>query len=323
MILPTFIRNTPEGYLRLKPISFFLFVFFLPGLLLSQVDFRKDAGFFRNQEQEFQHWLEANELHLVFRTNGLDIQSDKVTVFLTYAGEAPRCDFLQNAWESAEKVFNKEHHFEQLFHEKLLDTWSVLTELSPKKVEIIVRCADDGLFNVRIFGESDGRILAEENDRKAMGNGTIPIPFEGLKEVYTGGHLDSLARKLTVRKVRLAVADYLLNQWYKGKGTSILYNVRIDTLNSYFTEFTWEFSRLSNEVLEDGYFEYHRIHIQVQERNDKLELSWQFTGKYGSGILFPPRKNDYKLMETYYKEELENYEKTLFKKITEFLQKQL
>lgn len=296
--------------------------FFLPVFSFSQPGLQQDAAFFQAQAQEFQSWLEANQMHLAFRTDGLDVRPDKVVLYITSAGEDPKCDYLQAAWESWQKQFNKEHRFRQLFHEKLLETWSVLAELSVDSTEILIRCLGQGSFTVRIFGETDGRILAEENDLKAMGADVIPIPFEDLKEVYTGGRLDSLGRKLTVRKVRLAVGDYLLNHWYKGKGTPILYNVRIDTSASYYNEFTWEFSHLNNEVLEDGYFEYHRIKIEIQERNNKLELGWQFTGKFGSGILFPPRRNDYKLMETYYKEDLEAYEEKLFRKITEYLQKE-
>lgn len=293
-----------------------------PGPLRAQPGLQQDAGFFSAQEQEFQNWLRANQMDLAFRTDGLDVMPDRVILYLTSAGEDLQCARLQASWQAWQKQFNKEHHFRQLFHEKLLETWSVLAELSADSTEIVIRCPELGLFSARIFGETDGRILVEENGLKAMGGGVIPIPFESLKEVHTGGRLDSLSRKLSVRKVRLAIGDYLLNHWYEGKGTPILYNVRIDTSASYYNEFTWEFSHLSHEVLEKGFYEYHRIKVDVQERNDKLELSWQFTGKFGSGILFPPRRNDYKLMETYYKEDLEAYEEKLFRKITEYLQKE-
>lgn len=304
----------------------FLWVFLLTmgrvASLSGQSDLRQDSAFFVKQEQEYQRWLEANELDRTLRTDGVDVQSDRVLLFLTFSGNSSRCDSLQAAWDSWESQFNKTHRWRQLFHQKLLETWSVLSELSVDSTEIVVRCDGHGLFNIRIFGQADGRILAQGNQLRAMGGGVIPIPFENLKDIYTGGRIDSLSNKLTVRKVRLAVGDYLLNHWYKGKGTPILYNVRIDTTASYYNEFTWEFTHLSHEVLEEGYYEYHRIKIEVQERNGQLELTWQFTGKFGSGILFPPRRNDYKLMETYYKEDMEAYEEKLFKKITEYLQKQ-
>ena len=306
------------------PRCFWLFMLVTgwPGLLSAQVDLRRDSAFFAAQEQEFQRWLEANELDQAFRTDGIDVQQDKVLLFLTFSGDNSRCDSLQAAWDSWERQFNKTHRWRQLFHQKLLETWSVLSELSVDDTEIVIRCNGKGLFNIRIFGQEDGRILAQGNELKAMGGGVIPIPFDNLRDVYTGGRIDSLSHKLTVRKVRMAVGDYLLNHWYKGKGTPILYNVRIDTSASYYNEFTWEFSHLSHEVLEEGYYEYHRIKIEVQERNGQLELTWQFTGKFGSGILFPPRRNDYKLMETYYKDDMEAYEAKLFRKITEYLQKQ-
>jgi len=293
-----------------------------PALAFSQYDLRQDSAFFKAQEREFQNWLAANEMDQTFRTDGVNIDSDRVYLFLTLAELEPKCETLQTVWDSWERQFNMAHGFQTLFHEKLLQTWSVLAELSVDSIEIVVRCKGQGLFNMRIFGGADGRILSQGSELKIMGGGVIPIPFENLKDIYTGGRIKNLDRKLTVRKVRLAVGDFLLGNWYKGKGTPILYNVRVDTTASFYNEFTWEFTHLSHEVLEEGYYEYHRIRIEVQERNDQLELTWDFTGKFGSGILFPPRRNDYKLMETYYKEDLEAYERKLFRKITEYLQKQ-
>lgn len=303
-------------------ITPFLLAACLPVLAFSQYDLRQDSAFFAAQEQEFQRWLEANDMAFTFRTDGVGVDPDRVYLFLTFAGEDPQCESLQSVWDSWERQFNMAHGFQTLFHEKLLQTWSVLSELSVDSTEIIVRCKGQGLFNMRIFGRADGRIFSQGNELRVMGGGVIPIPFDNLKEIYTGGRIRNIDRKLTVRKVRMAVGDYLLNYWYKGKGTPILYNVRVDTSASYYNEFTWEFTHLSHEVLEEGYYEYHRIRIEVRERNDQLELTWDFTGKFGSGILFPPRRNDYKLMETYYKDDLEAYEKKLFRKITEFLQKQ-
>lgn len=300
----------------------FLLAFCCPALAFSQFDLQRDSAFFAAQESEFQSWLKANDMDLTFRTDGVSIDSDRVYLFLTFAGEDPACESLQTIWDSWERQFNMAHGFRKLFHEKLLETWSVLSELSVDSTEIVVRCKGQALFNIRIYGRADGRILTQGNEMKIMGGGVIPIPFETLKEVYTGGRNSNIDHKLSVRKVRLAVGDYLLNHWYEGKGTPILYNVRVDTSASYYNEFTWEFSHLSHEVLDEGFYEYHRIRIEVRERNDQIELTWDFTGKFGSGILFPPRRNDYKLMETYYKDDLEAYEKKLFRKITEYLQKQ-
>ena len=197
----------------------------------------------------------------------------------------------------------------------------MLTELPTDSMEIVLHCQDPAHFKVRIYGDPDGRILTEEQNLKSLGSDIIKIPYNQLKSIHTGGRLDSLGKHETVGKVRQSIGDFLLNRWYKGKGTPILYNVRIDTSRSYYHEFTWEFSRLSHEVLEEGFYEYHRIKIEVQNRNNNIEISWQFTGKYGAGVLFPPRKNDYKLMEINYKREEEDYETKLFKKITEHLQK--
>ncbi|TAK44431.1 MAG: hypothetical protein EPO28_04890 [Saprospiraceae bacterium] len=311
----------------MKPLPFtLLFLAFgfllLPFISFAQHDLRENQAFFNSQMKEYQTWLDSNDLGNFFKTERLLVAPDKLTLYLFSASAKPSCDSLQAVWEQIGKAFDKEHHRKQLFHEKLLETWSVLTELPTDSMEILLRCDDPAKFSVRIYGEADGRILADEQNMKSLGSGTIEIPFNQLREIHTGGRLDSLGKKKTVGQVRLAIGDYL-RKFYKGKGTPVLYNVRIDTSMSYYQEFTWEFTHLSNAVLKDeGFYEYHRIKIEVQDRNDKLEVSWQFTGKFGSGILFPPRRNDYKLVETYYPGAEKQYEYDLFKKITEYLQKQ-
>ncbi len=301
---------------------FFLLLYVLAvfyGTLGAQSSLIDKKAFFKFQQSEFQQWLSATQLDQAFKTDRIEIRPEKVRLFLTAVAADDPCIFLQNSWEVWKDEFNQAHHGSLLFHEKLLKTWSTLTELPTDSVQIILHCNDPNLLRINIYGDSSGRILLEEENQQVMGSGTIPIPYHHLKSMYTASSLDSINAKLTVRKVRLAVSDYILNKWYKGKGTPILYNVRIDTTESYYNDFSFEFSHLSNEVLEEGYFEYHRIEVEVQERNERIEIDWEFTGKFGSGILFPPRRNDYKLMETYYKKDLERYEERLFKKISEFL----
>ena len=298
-------------------------VFFSFNGLFAQHDLRQDEAFFASQMQEYQTWLDSTGLDNFFKTERISVTPERLTLHLGSAAVPPSCDSLEAVWEQIGSAFDKEHQHKQLFHEKLLETWSVMTELPTDSMEIQLDCGDPAKFNVRIHGEADGRILFDEQNQQSLGSGTITIPFNQLRDIHTGGRLDSLGKKRTVRQVRIFIADYLRKVHYNGKGTPVLYNVRIDTSMSYYNEFTWEFTHLSHEVLEDeGFYEYHRIKIEVQDRNNQLEIGWQFTGKFGSGILFPPRRNDYKLMATYYPDKEKEYEDDLFKKIIEHLKKQ-
>jgi hypothetical protein len=82
-----------------------------------------------------------------------------------------------------------------------------------------------------------------------------------------------------------------------------------------------EVSHLSDEICPDGFFEYHRLYLKGVQKGDDVELSWEFQGKYGSGIVFPPRKNDYKDMDPKYKDNLEEYQSHLYKKLLEYLRR--
>ncbi len=140
-----------------------------------------------------------------------------------------------------------------------------------------------------------------------------------LDGVNTGDNTALLPGK-QLEAVTTNARRYLIN-YYKPKGTPILWKARVDSSFSTFEEFVLEVTHLSNEICPDNYFEYHRIYIKGVQKGADVELSWEFQGKYGSGIIFPPRKNDYKDMDLRYKNNLEDYQSRLFKKLLDYLRR--
>ncbi len=295
----------------------------LPVFSSSQHSLQVDSVFINAQVPEYQKWLNTFNFNKVFSVSSKTIHSENLTLVIS-SEKTFTCKEAQKTWQAWYAEFNRAHQGKELLHEKLLETLAVLTEIALDSLEIKITCGHDEDFNVLIYGDSSGRIRLKEHITETQGEGVFSVPMIDVFKVNTGARLDSLNRNLTVRRVRLAISDFLYNLWYKGKGTPILYNVRIDTSSSHFTEFSWEFSHLSNEVLKDeGYYEYHLIAVEIQDVNGFILVNWAFTGKYGSGILFPPRKHDYKLMEIEYADEVKAYEERLFKTINEYIKKLL
>jgi hypothetical protein len=286
-----------------------------PAVAQSQgIDLRQDAAFFRAKLPEFQAWLKQNQLDGIFYADSVATAPRKVTLFLKAAYQGARvCDSLQCAWDRLEKTNFRQHG--QFFRERLLHKWAFLAEIHEEQAEVIVRCHEPAHFLARI-NSNKGRIPLDGRSIRSGAVVDVRLPAS-LQGVNVGDNKMVLPGK-NVQVVCSKARQYLIN-FYKPKGTPILWKAKVDSSYMALDEFVLEVSHLSYEICPDGYFEYHRIYVKGLQKGEDVELSWEFQGKYGSGILFPPRKNDYKDMSLRYKDSLEEYQRRLFKKLLEYL----
>ncbi|MCB0525073.1 MAG: hypothetical protein H6576_14645 [Lewinellaceae bacterium] len=286
---------------------------FLHSAILSQ-DLRKDRAFFGDKLAEFNHWLEKNQLdHLLF-ADSIMITANRATLFLrpTYNGRNT-CDSLQFAWQRLETLSKKNQKI--LFHERLLHKWAFLAEVHEDQAEVIVRCHDPAHFRAKIYNKN-GQIPVEEQNIRS---GTLlDLSLSNSLQEANSGDNTFLFPGKNVNFLCTKARRWLVS-YYTNKGTPILWRAKIDTTYTTYDEFVIEVTHLNYEVCPDGYFEYHRIYVKGLQRGEDVELSWHFQGKYGSGIIFPPRKNDYKDMELHYKSNLEEYQRRLFKLLLDHL----
>ena len=283
-------------------------------LSAQPVDLRQDKAFFQKKLPEFQLWLRQNQLDGVLRADSVAVSSRKVTLFLIAAYRGARvCDSLQCAWDRLEKGNRQVNG--QFFHERLLHKWAFLAEVHEEQAEVVVRCHDPAHFIARI-GSRNGKIPLEGRNIRSAAVVDVRLPAS-LQGVNTGDNSTLISGK-KVNAVCTSARRFLTN-YYKSKGTPILWKARVDSSYSLVDEFVLEVTHLSYEICPDGFFEYHRMYVKGTQKGEDVELSWEFQGKYGSGIIFPPRKNDYKDMDLRYKNNLEDYQRRLFKKLLDYL----
>ena len=295
-------------------LNFLLFTAGAAQLCAQAGDLRTDRDFFRQKLPEFNRWLANNHLdHLLF-ADSIGVTPDKATLYIRPAfGGSHVCDATQNTWnelESANRQVNG-----QYFHERLLHKWAFLAEIREEQAEVVVRCHDPAHFLARVYSR-DGRIPVEGRSLRSPVAVQVELPVS-LEGVNAGDNL-TLIRGKNAGQVCTKARNYLIN-YYKPKGTPVLWKAHIDSSYATQDEFVIEVTHLSYEICPDGYFEYHRIYFRCLQKGEDVEVSWEFQGKYGSGIIFPPRKNDYKDMDLRYKSNLEEYQKRLFKKLTDYL----
>lgn len=277
-------------------------------------DLRTDRSFFLKKKTEFNGWLRQNKLGNLLKADSVAVSAKKVTLFLrpTYNGKNT-CDSIQCAWQKLER--NNRMVNGQAFHERLLHKWAFLAEVHEEQAEVIVRCHEPAHFLAKIYS-SKGRVPVDERYVRsgAVMDVFTPANLQGINS----GDNTALIKGKNMGEVCTKARRWLVNQ-YKDKGTPILWRARIDSSYTAYDEFVLEVTHLNYEICPDGYFEYHRIYMKGLQKGEDVEISWEFQGKYGSGILFPPRKNDYKDMELHYKANLEEYQKKLFKKLLDYL----
>ncbi|MFN0013160.1 MAG: hypothetical protein ACKVU2_01315 [Saprospiraceae bacterium] len=298
-------------------IFFFIAAFpLLPHTSAQGLDLRKDKAFFRAKVPEFQAWLRQNQLDGVFVADSVAVTTKKVTLFLRSAYKGARvCDSLQCAWDRLEKTNFRQNG--QFFRERLLHKWAFLAEVHEDNAEVIVRCHEPAHFMARI-NSNLGRIPLDGRSVRSGAVADVRLP-QSLQGVNIGDNKMLIPGK-KLESVCTNARRYLVG-FYKPKGTPILWKARVDSSYSTVDEFVLEVTHLSYEICPDGFFEYHRIYVKGLQKGEDVELSWEFQGKYGSGIIFPPRKNDYKDMSLRYKESLEEYQRRLFKKLLDYLRR--
>ena len=280
----------------------------------SATDFRQDKAFFLQKKDEFGLWLRQNQLDRIFKADSVAVLAKKVTLFLRPAHDSKlACDSIQCAWTKLEQA-NKQVNG-QFFHERLLQKWAFLAEVPPGQVEVVVRCHDPAHFFAKIYSRN-GKVPVEQ--RSLRGGAVAEVRTPASLQGVNSGDNKLIVPGRKVGSVCSSARRYLSN-YYKMKGTPILWRAQVDTSYATHDEFILEVTHMNYEICPDGFFEYHRIYVKGLQKGDDVELSWEFQGKYGSGIIFPPRKNDYKDMDLRYKSNLEEYQKRLFKKLTDYL----
>ncbi len=303
-----------------RPFRVILLAFLLlahaPGVSAQAADLRQDKAFLLKKKADFDKWLQQNKLDKILRADSVGVTAQRATIYLrpAYRGKHV-CDSIQCAWNKLEQANRKVNG--QFFHERLLHKWAFLAELHHDQAEVVVRCHSPAHFQAKISAKN-GKIPVEMRAPRSSTVLEVQTPAT-MQGVNNGDNLGLIPGK-KLSAVCNTARQFLI-KFYKPKGTPILWRAKVDTSYYAYDEFIVEATHLSHEICPDGYYEYHRVYVKAVQKGDDVEISWEFQGKYGSGILFPPRKNDYADMELDYKKNLDDYQKRLFKQLTDYLRR--
>ena len=199
------------------------------------LDLRQDLAFFQAKLPEFQSWLQQNQLDIVLYADSVSAAPRKVTLYLKASYRGARvCDSLQCAWDRLER--NNYQVNGQFFHKRLLHKWAFLAEVHEEQAEVVVRCHDPAHFIRRINSQRGSNPIDGRNIRSgAVVDVRLPASMQG---VNVGDNMAILTGK-KVKPVCTSARRYLAN-YYKTKGTPILWQARVDSSYTTVDEFVLE-----------------------------------------------------------------------------------
>jgi len=247
-------------------------------------NYTADTAFFKKQAQNYELWLKNNFANvLTFVEN--EIVDNKVNLWLRMSNK--------NDWHGLKKSCNDKNG--NTLAETLFKRMIHLYEVPKEDVKI--RISDFNSYYVNIY-VSDNQIITDEPEPKAYITDATKIPVFDLNDKLI--YKISNETKGNTKKILAKLETFLDKKKKKKTGrfdNKAEFNIDIES-----NEICLHIENITGEILNDeyiGYFEVIDLWIRVEQLSDnKVELKYGLQGKYGSGILWKPRQNDYSDIES-------------------------
>lgn len=276
-----------------------MFTFLIQTIIgIGQSSSSSDLPFFKKQVVEFQKWIENSQIGFLKVSNVTIQDNGKLSINLSTTNQDP--DSLYSIWLNTKRGFEREDIVQ--FEERLLKVSSFLCDSEMEKTNILIS-NHSGTFQISIE-YLDGRINVQEDIERKMVSELIKIDLSDLN--IPKSILKDTIRNNSIRAVRGNLSDFLID-YYKDKGT-FFYEARIDTSYTFWNEFSYIVTCLSNEIIHEGFFEFIRLDVVLSQSEKNLEILLEIQGKYAAALVCPEkRKSFYKSMDIHYSESLRRY----------------
>jgi hypothetical protein len=286
-----------------------------PVATLISTDLVDSDSFFQYQKKDINAYLSRQIPAAHLSTAAIKTESHLVTLQLM-PDVKQACSVTPLAWAKAEQN-NVD------WQKKLLNHWAFLAEIDVTQAAIEVQCCKEKHFFRRM-----GPAIAGADVRTARGNEWVPLikPLAFVEQEVTpktsdDTELSTLLQQSKANEVTQKVRKFCEQKYLNLPKARYIWDAEMKFTEISDTEFQVEVTYISNVAISDGYFEYHKIYVTTQQTGNNAILNVRLLGKYGSGIIFAPRRNDYKDMEINYKHEIADFRQVFFKQIINAAQK--
>ena len=275
----------------------------------SRVDLNDDWEFLTKSRDHYQEWLESTELSKVLRVTDLLIASSKLVVLDLEATSG--ADWVNLRTKYADRNGTD---LRRMLFDKLL----FLSELETDQAGIRIRTAlKDYYVDMRYKNDT---LAIHESKLRGSGQGTTFIDAQKLPKS------NKVNSTNTINKTKVRLKKYF-KHYYDGRDgwfNDSKFEVVKEEVQGDKHHLHFKITNIRGEILNDfniPYYERIRISITLYEENGGVVFVYEIFGKYGSGIIYGPRKNAYKDMEIKYEEYLIDYAEDFAPKIRQALQR--
>ena len=305
-------------------LVYFFSLSFVALFAQNRSDLSLHQDFFDEQKEEFTAWVKTIGFDAIAIPKRAVAEQHKVTFY--FQSVFATDDSLRVAWETAQNLYYQQYRGR--VGERIFDQLAFLYDVALDELEIKILGNEFKTTNIAIFHQ-DNHLQVEENFPNVFANSKIILQKDLFKKelALPLGKLNVNAlvakeskKNITTDNICIYLGNYL-QDYYRKKGTS-WYRAHVDTTRTYYNKIIYRVTCLNNEIIQDGFFEYLQIKVEVAQQGDEVSVTFDLIGKYAPGLICPEQKSKfYKSMETYYPNELEEYAKHLQDKIEDYIRK--
>lgn len=270
----------------------------------------------KDQKNEYQAWLNSTGISQVLSIKRLNIEKDKVT--LTLISNYKDDNSFSKSWKLLNRSFFEKNNY--VLSNKMLNMFLFLLQIEEGEgqIHIFDNQFKNLMLKIRYVGNE---IIIDDSLPEVMSGGTISISLDDLNFPKTSNKftVDSV---LYLSDINSSIDDLLRDYFSKATGSQ-LSPPEIKRTTDEKDRSVYYVTCLSKHILKSkSYYEKVRIEINIFDKKEAIEITYDITGKYASGW-FCRRERDefYSSMEVRYPEELERFANNIEGRIKNSLSK--
>lgn len=284
--------------------------FVLVGNYANSQDLTKDVGFFMKKSKEYQEWLNATQLSTVLKVDTIKVRKDKLYLFLKVFDEkeGKLCD-KTNYDILSDSISIK---YQQSLSNLLFEHLCFLMDLKHEEAEISINTRETFID----IAYEENKLFVDTIYKMGEFEDGYKIAIKNIQGINSSNTKSKRTISFIKRKL-----DKKLNRFFK-KDKAYFVTYGYEVVSRLDNEFIIEVSNVKNIIIKNGgFFEYITISFEFEIIEGYVIIDYSIKAKYGAGIIWAPRSDDYYDMYPKYQEHLERFSLRLKNKVDSILKK--
>ena len=286
-----------------KIIFFLLFVWDLT-ICAQSSELVSNHDFYSEQVVALNSWLTANDLSdSLITAKAIEISSPGVKLRMEVRDKLNWSHLNERSYRETGEAF----------YETLFEKFVFLGDLQRSQLEIEIEGMDSYIF----ITFENGSIAEDFMDKMGEISDNHKVPISSFRSLIGPGTFQT--NQFSLDQIKKKIVDGMMNHFKPYKARFQEY--RFQVLSQIDNELIFTISNVRNVVLDEGYFEHIRLTIDFDISPASIDLKYRIGAKYGAGIIWAPRRSDYRDMDPKYLDQLQDFNLIVKNLIDQLLKK--